>query len=91
MIKKTSGVSSWILFDNKRASTSNIPEGTTGVPSYLEPNTTGTEQGDNPIFFFSNGFQTQDTIVNASGGAYIYIAFAEAPLVNSNGVPCNAR
>ncbi len=27
----------------------------------------------------------------ASGGTYIYAAFAEAPFVNSNGVPGNAR
>ena len=28
---------------------------------------------------------------NADGGEYIYMAFAESPFVNSNGVPCNAR
>ena len=91
MIKKTSAVGSWLLFDNKRASTSNIPEGTTGVPSYLEPNTTGTEQGDNPIFLFANGFQCLDSLTNTDGADYMFMAFAEAPFVNSNGVPCNAR
>ena len=91
MIKKTSAVGSWLLFDNKRASTSNIPEGTTGVPSYLEPNTTGTEQGDNPIFLFANGFQCLDSLTNTDGADYMFMAFAEAPFVNSNGVPCTAR
>jgi len=91
MIKKASAVGSWLLFDNKRASTSNIPEGTTGVPSYLEPNTTGTEQGDNPIFLYSNGFQCLDSLTNTNGANYIFMAFAEAPFVNSKGVPCNAR
>ena len=28
---------------------------------------------------------------NESGGTFIYAAFAEAPFVNLNGVPCNAR
>ena len=28
---------------------------------------------------------------NTSGASYLYIAFAEAPFVNSKGVPCNAR
>ena len=28
---------------------------------------------------------------NASGATYIYMAFAEQPFVNSNGVPNNAR
>jgi len=28
---------------------------------------------------------------NESAGNYTYMAFAEAPFVNSKGVPCNAR
>ena len=41
----------------------------------------------------SNGFKIRhDTAgVNGSGNTFIYAAFAEAPFVNSNGVPCNAR
>jgi hypothetical protein len=41
----------------------------------------------------SNGFKLRLTSssINASGGTFIYAAFAEAPFVNSNGVPCNAR
>ena len=31
------------------------------------------------------------TKINASGGTYIVMAFADSPIVNSNGVPCNAR
>jgi hypothetical protein len=42
---------------------------------------------------YSNGFKmtTTGSYVNSSGDSYIYMAFAEAPFVNSNGVPCNAR
>ena len=32
-----------------------------------------------------------DNRINKSGETYIYAAFAESPLVNSEGVPCNAR
>ena len=41
----------------------------------------------------SNGWKTRNTYThyNESGGTFIYAAFAEAPFVNSNGVPCNAR
>jgi len=41
----------------------------------------------------SNGFKIRhDTAgVNGSGNTFIYAAFAEAPFVNSKGVPCNAR
>ena len=45
------------------------------------------------IRFCANGFKTLDSDkgVNKSGDVYVYMAFAEAPLVNSNGVPGNAR
>ena len=43
--------------------------------------------------FFYNGFKvrTDSTDWNVSGDTYIYMAFARAPFVNSNGVPCNAK
>jgi hypothetical protein len=43
--------------------------------------------------FTANGFKirTGSSDYNGSGTSYVYMAFAEAPFVNSNGVPCNAR
>ena len=43
--------------------------------------------------FLSNGFKIRnsDSGYNASGGTYIYLAFASNPFVNSNGAPANAR
>ena len=49
--------------------------------------------GGNNIDLLSNGFKIRNN-GNASGGnggTYIYMAFAEAPLVGSNNVPCTAR
>ena len=89
IIKEASSAGSWLIYDSKRASTGNVPEGTTGVNSYLE-HTTGTEQGDNPIIFFSNGFQIRDSLANQAE-TYVYAAWAEQPMVNSKGVPNNAR
>ena len=45
------------------------------------------------IRFTANGFKTLDADkgVNKSGDVYVYYAVAEQPLVNSNGVPDNAR
>jgi len=42
---------------------------------------------------YSNGFSPQgnDGVTNGSGSTYIYMAFAEAPLVGTNNVPCTAR
>jgi len=41
----------------------------------------------------ANGFKIRknDTSSNGSGSTYVYFAFAESPLVNSSGVPTNAR
>ena len=43
--------------------------------------------------FLSNGIKMTNTFgdANESGQTYIYMAFAEAPLVGSNNVPANAR
>jgi hypothetical protein len=43
--------------------------------------------------FCSNGFKTRnaDSDSNASGGTYIYMAFAENPLVGTNNIPTTAR
>ena len=41
--------------------------------------------------FVSNGFKLRQSVgdINTSGGTYIYMAFAENPLVATNGVPGN--
>ena len=88
LLKNTAdGGAAWQLFDNKR----NTYNQMTGR---LFPNLSDDENTDatNNIDFLSNGFKmrTSNGDTNASS-AFIYMAFAEAPFVNSNGVPCNAR
>ena len=39
----------------------------------------------------SNGFKYRDGDGQGNGQNFIYMAFAEAPLVGSNNVPCTAR
>ena len=43
--------------------------------------------------FLSNGFKLRlaGGLVNGNGNSHIYMAFAEAPLVGTNNVPCTAR
>jgi len=43
--------------------------------------------------FVSNGFKlrTTNAAINASGGTYIYMAFAENPFTTSTGIPTTAR
>ena len=48
---------------------------------------------DRQLDLLSNGFKWRatDTDVNAAGSTYLYMALAESPFVNSEGVPTNAR
>ena len=52
----------------------------------LAPNDTLSDQGSWNMDFLSDGFKIRDTsaTVNADGGEYIYMAFAEWPLKYSN-------
>ena len=78
---------SWKMYDNKRP-------GYNLVNNWLEPDDNQAEgTGSNQIDVVSNGFKARasNTAMNASGSTYIFMAFAEAPLVGSNNVPANAR
>ena len=86
LLKRTDSDNWWHIFDNKRDAF-NLTD------TVLYPNKNNAEStiilGD----MLSNGFKLRqtDADVNLSGSPYIYMAFAESPFVNSNGVPNNAR
>ena len=86
MIKRTDTQDNWNIYDSKR-------EGYNVDNDYVKANATTAEAADVDIDILSNGFKcrTADAAVNVSGATYVYATFAEAPFVNSNGVPCNAR
>ena len=88
MIKITA-ISAWTTMDNKRPGYN--PEGEEGT--YSIPNTSAAEYSNLGLHFNCNGFKIydNDSEWNHSGGGFIYAAFAESPLCNSNGVPSNAR
>ena len=74
-------------------------KGTTGFTGYNPEDKylyTSARPGTSPVTgctvdFLSNGFKWRDSAVNCNGSySYIFMAWAEAPFVNSNGVPCNA-
>ena len=60
---------------------------------YLQANSSNIEADYDFVDFLSNGFKHRhnSTHNNASGGSYIYMAFAEHPFVSSKGVPTTAR
>ena len=88
MVKRyDSGSEDWRISDNKRFDQKNP------IDKVLFANLTNVESDADVYDFASNGFKlrTTDGGMNASGGTYIYMAFAEEPLVASNGDPATAR
>ena len=99
--KRTDSITraNWLLFDNKRGGSGNYGSGR----DPLSPDNSGNEAdwtGRDWIDLLSNGFKFRGEHPSPAhstnyghddGGTYVFIAFAEAPFVNSNGVPCNAR
>jgi hypothetical protein len=75
LVKKSdSGSESWVVVDNVR-NTSNV------MNNLLLPNTSGAEVAATYIDALSNGFKCRESFssLNASGGTYIYMAFAQNP------------
>ena len=89
MIKRTNTSNNWIMFDNKR-------DPFNEATRVLFPNNNNAEDSDtsvNDLDFLSNGIKIREDNgeINGSGDSYIYMAFAEAPLVGTNNIPANAR
>jgi hypothetical protein len=89
IVKRTDTTNNWLMYDNKRD-----PDNLVG--GLLFPNLSNAEDIQttaNVYDFTSNGFKARSTYVatNASGGTYIYMAFAENPLVGTNNIPATAR
>ena len=83
-LSSTSG-GGWEIVDSKR-------DGYNGENNRLYPNDNAAEGTGNDYDLLSNGFKVrQSGGSQQSGRTNIYMAFAEAPFVNSNGLPNNAR
>ena len=87
--KRTDSPSDWVILDNKRNSF-NV------VDKKLESSNSDADTTQTACDFLSNGIKLKDTTTsylgtNISGGTYIYMAFAESPLVGTNNIPAVAR
>jgi hypothetical protein len=85
MVKKTNGTGNWVMFDNKR-NTFNV------VDKRLVANLSDDEGTSDRLDFLSNGWKFRSTATNVNGSdSFIYMAFAENPLVGTNNIPATAR
>ena len=78
----------WFLTDNKRNEFNAVDK-----LLYADSSNAEVTSGSHPIDFLSNGFKCRGTGAgnNSSGATYIYMAFAENPLVGTNNIPATAR
>ena len=88
MVKRTDSANSWTIRDSKR-STFNVMQ----KSLFADLANAEADSSNYNFDFLSNGFKQRNSngIDNASGGTYIYMAFAEHPFVSSKGVPVTAR
>jgi len=88
MIKRTDSTGDWVIYDG-------VKEPYNVIDTYLEANSSNadTTLAVRELDILSNGFKVRgtNTAINASGSTYIYMAFAESPLVGTNNTPATAR
>ena len=74
MIKRTDASNDWVIADNKRS-----PDNIVNIAMYAD--LSNSDNTTNRYDFLSNGFKIRNNLneSNASGGTYIYMAFAEEP------------
>jgi hypothetical protein len=89
MSKRTDSTENWYMKDNKRDIFNPVDNALYANSSAAEL----TDWGGATTDYLSNGFKlkTTDSAHNASGGTYIYMAFASSPFVTSTSIPTTAR
>jgi hypothetical protein len=77
-VKRTDTTNNWRTFDAKRSTFNEVDK-----RLYLD--SSNSESTGSDIDFLSNGVKMRmtDSGMNASGGTYLYLAFAELPFKNA--------
>ena len=87
ILKRTNAVGGWFTYDSKRD-----PEN--ALTKVLQPDSSAAEVDSiDRLDFLSNGFKLRTSTANnnASGGTFIYMAFAENPFGGDGVAPATAR
>ena len=89
IFKRTNSTGNWIMMDNKRSPFNEMQKN-------LFTNTDAAEDSStsyNDFDFVSNGIKIREdnNDINADGSTYIYMAFAENPIVGSNNIPTTGK
>ena len=87
MLKRYDTTNNWHIADSKRQNSYNP------VTAQIYPNLSSAEVAQVDLDILSNGFKIRNSanFENASGGTYIYMAFAEQPSGTMFGLDANPR
>ena len=93
MLRNSNATQNWFIYDNKDFGINTVVDATNNRPLYANEPDTSASIGMYKILFLSNGFKIVESgaQTNGDGNTFVYMAFAEAPFTNSNGVPSNAE
>ena len=93
LLKNTGASQNWFIYDNKDFGINTVVDATNNRPLFANEPDTSASAGMYKFLFLSNGFKVIESgaQTNGSGNTFVYMAFAEAPFTNSNGVPSNAE
>ena len=93
LLKNTGASQNWFIYDNKDFGINTVVDATNNRPLFANEPDTSASAGMYKFLFLSNGFKIVESgaQTNGDGNTFIYMAFAEAPFTNSNGVPSNAE
>ena len=91
-VKNTSATANWVSTDNKISFNGKG----SNESNCLFPSSNAAESDAYGLQLYSNGFafkgsDSASATVNGSGNIYIYWAFAEAPIVGTNGIPATGN
>lgn len=86
LAKRTDTTNSWTITNSSNQSYNQ-------ADTFLLADSSQAESTATSVDYLSNGVKIRSIGAwgNASGGTYIYMAFAENPFVSSKGIPCTAR
>jgi len=93
IIKNASAAYDWLAQDSTRQADANFDGNPVNILNQVNANNAESNASTRSVDYLSNGFKIRQNTAawNTSGNTFIYMAFAENPLVGTNNIPATAR
>ena len=93
IIKNASASYDWLAQDSTRQADANFDGNPVNILNQVNASNAESNASTRSVDYLSNGFKIRQNTAawNTSGNTFIYMAFAENPLVGTNNIPSTAR